>query len=182
MLGRAMLFLNNLAGMSENEVSRYFIGAGSTRDAYRFEDKYIIKVPRFVVRFPNIDDYTAEQVVRIIQRGVAQTQTEIKVYTKCPVYYKYLLNPVLCYGEFLGMPFVVMPKLKIASEVMPFDVANVNQFLEWYDLLVPRNFHSDLLHLSVKYNLYHSDLCDNTDNFGINFENRFLISDYGTIN
>ena len=180
MLQRAKDLLDSLVMMSEEEVSRYFIGAGSSREAYIFEEQYIIKIPRFVVRFPNMSAFTKERVHIIAKKGIKQTETEISIFNSCPPRFKYLLNPIIAHGKFLGMPFVIMPKVKIASNNSPFEIANINQFLEWYDLCVPRSFRHDLVDFAKVYKLYHPDLCENTDNFGVDNENRLLITDYGT--
>lgn len=175
---RAKEFLSELQSMSPKVRAQYFLGRGSAREVYLFEEKYVIKISRFTVHQGNPPD-RYETLDYIQNSGRGQTEKEIKIHNECDDKYRYLLNPIIAHGEFEGVPFVVMPKLKIAENITDYRVENLDEFIVWYDLAITWKFNQDLEEFAEKYGLDYSDLCENTGNFGVNGSNRLLIADYG---
>ena len=150
----------------------YFLGEGSSREAYRINKDLVLKLPRFF-------DEPAKERPSAFYYGLCQSNVEIDVWEDASDKVRAILNPIVLYGVHGDIVWEVQPMVSVAEHIS--STYTVVDFAEEQgaEFIAEREYDEILDELIKCHKLQDGDLYDNRGNYGLNAHNKVVIIDYG---
>ncbi len=154
----------------------YILGTGCERIAYDLGDNLVLKIRKDLM-LGNKDAEYAESHERVWDYcEMNQTEAEVKMWEGFLDHQKTLFNPILASGKYLGDVFTIVPKMIAFGRDIEDRITNAIEYCEFNEI----NFDfEELDRIACKYDLDYCDMTSNLDNFGLNVNGDFVISDFG---